>query len=937
MKKHFILLSAFSVLAMIKSYGQCPASPSVTVQGQTAASCPSNGSVTLGGNGIGNASVLYRVITAPNNSYIGTTQQGTNPTFSNLEPGNYQIEMSCTAGSLLKDTATFTIADNYTAPAADLTSTSGCTGGSKQLTLTLSNIQGSSAPLQYAFYPTNDPNIADNLLTYGSSTTQNFTTFGNFIVRIKDACGNYITKTINVAAPPTYAAQYIFSSYNSCTEITAQLQLVDPLTYNEIMNTPNDGITVNVYKEATPGSCTKGSLYSTKTFPGNTPTSGLTYTTPAAPNFIVEAVNSCGDAVARCVNGSSLNPSTEWTMVNASCGIPATSITLQHSVDVRFNGAVNYCAYKNNTQLFCTTDANDPRFKNIQSAAGDNFYIVANDPCGRVDTSDIFSTPTAAATVAVDHGWASCIDGRVSSYLNIYNIPQADKATLVITAGPCCVGTTIASNFSNGHGYANDLLPGTYTVKITYPGGECSDIPNFSLVVLPTDNSIQLNATVAQVCGGGASITATVKPSNDITSGWGSHADIFNLINSSNTIVVSNNTGVFNNVTPGTYTVKATSTFSGCTPNKIGTSQTTTTIVSAGSAPVINKKYGVVCENGSGTLQNNGSALFDLAGFGPYDIYYNTTNSQPTNPQMSNQSNPIAITGLNANQTYYFWFMDACGNQSSTQLGILPIGKIWAEQANQPCTGAPYQLSLPEYPGATYSWKDQNGNVISSGRVEDFGTYQASDNGQYTGTMTLANGCVARTAVIDLNSALCGTPLPLKLLSFDAEKAGTSNNVSWTTAEEKNVGHFEIERSADGANWNTIGIISVDAHETVTHSYSYQDQQPIAGTNFYRLKIVDQDQRFQYSQVVVIRQNASGVASLHIYPNPAHAIATIELPADATGSELSVYNAVGVQIYKQSVTGQQTTISTENYAPAVYYIVITKDGKTLYREKLTKI
>jgi len=937
MKKYIRLLTVFATLSVAKTFGQCPITPSVTVQSTVGASCPSNGAVTLNGNGIGNANVIYKIVSAPNGSYIGTTRQGTNPTFINLEPGVYKIEMSCAAGGTAKDTATATIANNYIAPSADLSSSSACSGGSAQVTLALSNIQGSSLPLQYAFYQTNNPNIADTMLTYGSATSQTFTSFGNFIVRIKDACGNYITKTISMVAPPTYYVSPSISNVAACDKFNCALYLKDSAnTTYDLTTIPPGGITINVYYPQGPNSCTKGALYYTQSYAAGTPIAGITYPAPRQ-RFIVEAINACGTAMSKCVDTNSVRSRTEWSITNSSCSVPASNVTLVWRSNSRFYGTVTYCAYKNNVLRACSNNPYDLLFTNIASAPGDKFYVIATDQCGISTTSDTFTTPTAAPSASVEWASLSCTDGKLSVSINVSNVPKADLATLVITSGPCCVGTVIGTNLSNSFRVDDLLVPGTYTAKISYRGGECYDIPGLTFTIVPPNSTQTFNATVSQTCGGLASITARVNAQGSTT--WGSNSSEYQLVDMSNNIVQSNTTGVFNGINPGTYTVKGIVTFTGCTPNKVVTSQKTIIVTAPGAPPVISKKYGIICENGAGNQLANGSAVFNIEGFGPYDVYYSSTNNQPANAQMTAQNSPVIVTGLAANQTYYFWFKDACGNTSSSQLGIGSLSGLWVEQLTQPCAGTPFQLSMPDYIGATYTWKDTSGNILGNDRTMNFGNYQVSSDGHYIGIMTMANGCLTRTVEVALSSVLCGTPLPLKLLSFYAKKEKAYNDLNWSTADEKNVTHFEIERSADGANWNVIAIISVDAKLAITHDYSYQDQQPIDGTNYYRLKIVDKGHGYQYSQVVVIRKNGAVNAgtAMHVYPNPAHAVVTVELPAEAVGAQLSIYNSIGVAIAKQSVVSPQTTINTEAYTPGLYYIVVTKDNTVLYREKLNKL
>ncbi|PZF71350.1 T9SS type A sorting domain-containing protein [Taibaiella soli] len=931
MKKTLVLI-ATSLLLIGKVFAQCPTPPKVTAPIIAAATCPSNGSVTLGGNGVGDSNVLYRVIKAPNNSYVGITQQGNSPTFINLEPGAYSIEMSCTAGSIAKDTVNFTIANQYTPPSVDVSSQSNCTGGSAQIILSLSNIQGSSAPLQYAFYPTTDPSTPDNLLTYGSSTSQTFSSYGSFMVRVRDACGSVSTKMINVAGPSLYQAGLNGPVITSCDTFLSKLDLTDSVNNNRPVNIPPDGITVNVYKLSAP--CTKGPLFSTVTFAGNTPISGLTFTAPTDPSFIIETINACG-VVSNCVKSSSVDPHTQWYITNASCNIPATAIGLKHGSDERFFGAMTYCAYRNNIQLFCTTDPQDVRFNNIPSSSGDKFYIVATDQCGRVDTSDVVQTPAGAPTTVVSASYATCTPGIVTAYFEFANIPLPEKAGLIVTSGPCCIGTTLVNNLSGGYGYGNNLVPGTYTMKVTYPGHECTDLSDVTLNIPPVDTTVTLLATAAQSCGGKASITAIVKPSDQLN-GLGGRTDVIDLVDASTGAVVQTTTnGVFNNVVPGDYTLIAKTTFNKCTSGTVYYSSASVMVTAQGSPPVVTKKFGIICEDASGNQLGAGMAVFNVVGFAPFDVFYNTLGQQPATPQLTGQGSIIDLNNLMPNQTYFFWFRDACGNVRPTQLGIFPLGKVWVEQRAQPCNNQPFSLSLPEYPDATYIWKNQNGVAITTSRTYDFGIYNNAYNGQYTGYMTLANGCVARTLVVNLNSDWCGQPLPLRIVSFDAVNAGNYNKLNWVTADEVGVSHFEVERSIDGNNWNLLTAMSIASpNGNTTHNYDYTDKAPSNGSNFYRLKIVDNNGQYVYSEVRTVKNN--GLSGMQLYPNPAGAVVTVTLSEDVKdGVNLSVYNSVGKLISKQQLTSRQTVISTAQYPPGVYFVVVS-NGNTIYRQKLIK-
>jgi Secretion system C-terminal sorting domain len=109
--------------------------------------------------------------------------------------------------------------------------------------------------------------------------------------------------------------------------------------------------------------------------------------------------------------------------------------------------------------------------------------------------------------------------------------------------------------------------------------------------------------------------------------------------------------------------------------------------------------------------------------------------------------------------------------------------------------------------------------------------------------------------------------VPLTLLSFDAFKNKNKVDVKWTTTNEINTSHFDIERSSDGVSFIKIGKVN-SVNATGINNYAYEDVQPFKGINFYRLKQVDIDGTYKYSNINKVLFENFGEA-LNIYPNPA--------------------------------------------------------------------
>ncbi|WP_439559667.1 T9SS type A sorting domain-containing protein [Dyadobacter sp.] len=111
--------------------------------------------------------------------------------------------------------------------------------------------------------------------------------------------------------------------------------------------------------------------------------------------------------------------------------------------------------------------------------------------------------------------------------------------------------------------------------------------------------------------------------------------------------------------------------------------------------------------------------------------------------------------------------------------------------------------------------------------------------------------------------------LPVTLASFHVKAAEQSAVLHWVTSAEVNSSHFEIERSTNGKQWAQIGTLAVasGADTNLNTDYEFVDQHPLAGTNLYRLKMVDLDASFSYSQIRELQFNLNTTA--YIYPNPA--------------------------------------------------------------------
>jgi hypothetical protein len=112
------------------------------------------------------------------------------------------------------------------------------------------------------------------------------------------------------------------------------------------------------------------------------------------------------------------------------------------------------------------------------------------------------------------------------------------------------------------------------------------------------------------------------------------------------------------------------------------------------------------------------------------------------------------------------------------------------------------------------------------------------------------------------------TTLPVQLVQFIANKNDDGSvKLSWATSQEQNSNYYDVERSGDQADWTTIGSVKAKGYASTTSNYSFTDKLPLDGNGYYRLKMVDLDGKFKYSNTVSVSSSKNNQA-LVIYSNP---------------------------------------------------------------------
>ena len=138
------------------------------------------------------------------------------------------------------------------------------------------------------------------------------------------------------------------------------------------------------------------------------------------------------------------------------------------------------------------------------------------------------------------------------------------------------------------------------------------------------------------------------------------------------------------------------------------------------------------------------------------------------------------------------------------------------------------------------------------------------------------------------------TPLPVELISFDGAATDNGIELSWATASEQDNSHFEVERSADGKAFEQVGKVDGHGNSSTKISYSYTDFAPLSGLSYYRLKQVDFNGQYEYSNLVAVSVEANSADALQVVLAPN--------PCPDGNCQISIRNASGAQETRLELT-----------------------------------
>lgn len=196
-------------------------------------------------------------------------------------------------------------------------------------------------------------------------------------------------------------------------------------------------------------------------------------------------------------------------------------------------------------------------------------------------------------------------------------------------------------------------------------------------------------------------------------------------------------------------------------------------------------------------------------------------------------------------------------------------------------------------------------------------TYPAVYN--LAGLYNASNGLVALSDTI---TKITSELLPVVWGSFSAQNQGGTAVLRWTTLQELNTRSFVVEHSTDGVRFTPLHTMEARGSSAMNTDYTYVHQQPEAGTNYYRIKLIDIDGAVSFSEARSLHFDQM-LPRLTLSPNPVRQQLHIYVAGNKENLQVKILDVSGRVVDRFRMNGEKHSLSVGKYAEGTYFMHIT--------------
>lgn len=306
----------------------------------------------------------------------------------------------------------------------------------------------------------------------------------------------------------------------------------------------------------------------------------------------------------------------------------------------------------------------------------------------------------------------------------------------------------------------------------------------------------------------------------------------------------------------------------------------------------------------------------------------------------NNNYRPIAISAPSTN-THHFtaeYFLQTPGNfynanSKDASIDHISSNEFWILDRTNGTSAVTVTLSWFEL---------VSGQVTNLSKLRvcrwDGAVWRNHGNGVFNGNTVAGNissaGPISSFSPFTLGSIDQENPLPIELIYFNAALSGNDAMLEWATASEINNHYFELEKSYDLIDFETIAQVSGAGNSNQIIKYNHLDTDLKSGITYYRLKQVDFDGKVSYEGIQSVQYQNDDLISWNVYPNPT--IDWINISGEQINNEnglIQVFDTKGALVLQESKPASFGVyqINLSNLPEGVYYLTLKTQNQTSHK------